>query len=161
MRPPRATIRSCWRLFRRADELGYDSLWLAEYHFRRRAAVPIADAAGGGRLRRTERMRVGTGVTLVPLHHPLILAEQLPSLTSRVAAGSTSGSGRPNDPAVLPALGIDPATKHARFVQRLRPAGAAWTDGRVASDDGPYQFPETRSGLRPCSSRTRRSTSPA
>ena len=34
-------------LFRRADELGYDSLWLAEYHFKRSGLRLVFNALGG------------------------------------------------------------------------------------------------------------------
>src|SRR5215217_881276 len=134
-------------LFRRADELGYDSLWLAEYHFRRRGLpYPSPTMLAAAVFAVTERMRVGTGVTLLPLHHPLILAEQLAQLDVQSGGRLDVGIGRPNDPATLLALGIDPSEKHARFVDGYDLLLRAWTAGRVSSDDGPFQFPEIEVG---------------
>ena len=57
------------------EELGYDSVWFSEHHcgaysFGNPAIMATAAAA------RTKRIRVGTGVSLVPLHNPVMLAEQ-------------------------------------------------------------------------------------
>lgn len=135
------------RLFRRADELRYDSLWLAEYHFKRDGLpYPSPTLLAAAVFAVTERMRVGTGVTLLPLHHPLILAEQLAQLDVQSGGRLDVGIGRPNDPAVLQALGIDPASKHERFVDGYNLLRRAWTDGRVSSDSGPFRFAETEVG---------------
>ena len=60
-----------------ADSLGFDVAWLAEIHFggafsllsNPLMAVPAI-------AQRTKRIRIGTAVTLLPLHHPLACAEQ-------------------------------------------------------------------------------------
>jgi alkanesulfonate monooxygenase SsuD/methylene tetrahydromethanopterin reductase-like flavin-dependent oxidoreductase (luciferase family) len=88
-------------------------------------------------------------VTLLPLHHPLILAEQLAQLDVQSRGRLDVGIGRPNDPAVLPALGVDPASKHARFVDGYNLLSRAWADGRVSSESGPFQFAETEVGPAP------------
>lgn len=131
-------------LFQEADRLGYDSLWLPELHFQRAGLSypsPLLLAAAVFAL--TERLRIGAGVVLLPLHHPLLLAEQLAQLDRQSGGRLDVGIGRPNDPAVLTALGIDPATKHERFVHGYHLLVEAWTRGQVASADGPWQFPET------------------
>ena len=142
--------RELLALFQRADELGFDSLWLAEYHFRR-AGLPYPSPLllAAAVFARTERMRVGTGVTLVPLHHPLILAEQLAQLDVQGNGRLDVGIGWPNDPAFLAALGVDPSTKHERFVHGYNLLLEAWTAGRVASMDGPWRFAETEVGPAP------------
>jgi alkanesulfonate monooxygenase SsuD/methylene tetrahydromethanopterin reductase-like flavin-dependent oxidoreductase (luciferase family) len=142
--------RELLALFQHADALGYDSLWLAEYHFRRAGLPypsPLILAAAVFAV--TERMRVGTGITLVPLHHPLILAEHLAQLDVQSGGRLDVGIGRPNDAAMLLALGIDPAAKHERFVAGYNLLLQARTEGRVASTDGPWQFDETQVGPAP------------
>ncbi|MFN8632339.1 MAG: LLM class flavin-dependent oxidoreductase [Chloroflexota bacterium] len=142
--------RELLTIFQRADELGFDSLWLAEYHFKRIGLTyPSPTLLAAAVFARTEQMRVGTGITLVPLHHPLILAEQLAQLDVQSNGRLDVGIGRPNDPAVLAALGIDPATKHERFVAGYELLRAAWTDGRVASATGPWRFDATEVGPAP------------
>ena len=139
--------RELLALFRRADELGYDSLWLPELHFRR-AGLPypspllLAAAVFAG----TERMRVGTGVTLLPLHHPLLLAEQLAQLDWQSGGRLDVGIGRGNDDAAMRALGIDPAARHERFVRCYELLLQAWGQDAVTSFHGPWQFESTAVG---------------
>jgi alkanesulfonate monooxygenase SsuD/methylene tetrahydromethanopterin reductase-like flavin-dependent oxidoreductase (luciferase family) len=60
-----------------ADELGFDIAWLAELHFFRPFSImpgPLFVATAIAQ--RTRRIRFGTGVTLLPFHHPLRIAEE-------------------------------------------------------------------------------------
>ncbi|MGH7364972.1 MAG: LLM class flavin-dependent oxidoreductase, partial [Candidatus Rokuibacteriota bacterium] len=60
-----------------ADSLGFDVAWLAEIHFG--AAFSLLSTplmAVPAIAQRTKRIRVGTAVTLLPLHQPLACAEQ-------------------------------------------------------------------------------------
>ena len=142
--------RELLELFRRADELGYDSIWLAEYHFRR-AGLPYPSPLllAAAVFATTERVRVGTGVVLLPHHHPLLLAEQLAQLDQQSGGRLDVGIGRGNDDAALRAIGVDPAEKHARFVASYELLLKAWARDRVSSDSGPWQFGETEVGPAP------------
>src|SRR3954454_23428258 len=59
-----------------AERLGLDVMWLAELHISPRSvlASPIAIAAGIAA--RTQRMKIGTAVQVLPLAHPLRQAEE-------------------------------------------------------------------------------------
>ena len=139
--------RELLALFRRADELGYDSIWLAEYHFRR-AGLPYPSPLllAAAVFATTERVRVGTGVVLLPHHHPLLLAEELAQLDQQSGGRLDVGIGRGNDDAALRAIEVDPADKHARFVASYELLLQAWGTGKVSSDNGPWQFAETEVG---------------
>ncbi len=58
-----------------AESIGFDSVWLTEHHFCDDGYTPsplvIAAAIGA----RTQRMRIGTNLMLMPLHDPIRLAE--------------------------------------------------------------------------------------
>ena len=73
------TYRNALELFVAADELGFDSGWVAQHHFGPGEAdglaspwIFLANAAA-----RTRRIHVGTAVTLIPLHHPVQLAQDV------------------------------------------------------------------------------------
>jgi probable F420-dependent oxidoreductase len=83
------------------ETAGIDSLWLSEIVFSRQVEpfVGMANALG-----RTRKLKVGTGVAVLPGRHPVLVAKQLASL-----AGLAPGR-------VLPAFGLQPARPAERQV---------------------------------------------
>ena len=67
-----------WRELALCDDLGFDYSFCVEHHFRPDESwmsSPALYAVGGGA--RTKRLRVGAMGFVVPLHHPLRLAEEI------------------------------------------------------------------------------------
>ncbi len=64
-----------------AEQLGFDSVWLAEHHFHSFgglfSATPVIGAAIA---QRTAKIRIGTAVILLPYHNPLRVAEDYATL---------------------------------------------------------------------------------
>ncbi|MBT2409920.1 LLM class flavin-dependent oxidoreductase [Streptomyces sp. ISL-12] len=71
---------------RGAEALGLDDVWLTEHHFLDSAVNPSALALAAYLLGRTERVHVGTAVTVLPLHSPVHTAEQA-ALLDQVSGG--------------------------------------------------------------------------
>ncbi len=128
-----------------AEAWGFASLWLNEEHFQ-------TPAAGDGRLcfspvilataiaARTTRIRVGFSVLLLPLHHPLRLAEEIATLDvlsgGRVDFGiSRGGNGR-----YFAAYGLDPEQRTAQFRDTLAFILRCWTDDTVTVGDGDERY---------------------
>src|ERR1700724_3023574 len=64
-----------------ADRLGFETVWLAEVHFAPRfSTMPTPLLLLAAIAERTTRLRLGTAVNLMPLHHPLRLAEEIATL---------------------------------------------------------------------------------
>lgn len=59
-----------------ADELGLDTVWLGEHHLTPDGMTPAPLVLAAAIAARTARIRIGTSVLVVPLHHPLRLAEE-------------------------------------------------------------------------------------
>jgi alkanesulfonate monooxygenase SsuD/methylene tetrahydromethanopterin reductase-like flavin-dependent oxidoreductase (luciferase family) len=75
------------------EDLGYDAAWFGEHHysgysFGNPAMIALAAAS------RTKRLRLGTGVSLIPLHHPLRLAEEYAMLDVLSSGRLDYGVGR-------------------------------------------------------------------
>jgi alkanesulfonate monooxygenase SsuD/methylene tetrahydromethanopterin reductase-like flavin-dependent oxidoreductase (luciferase family) len=60
-----------------AEPLGYSSVWIAEHHFNDYGLCPAPPVLAAFLAARTRTLRLGMGVSLLPLHHPVDLAEQL------------------------------------------------------------------------------------
>jgi probable F420-dependent oxidoreductase len=83
----------------RLEEMGVDSLWISELVFGSLVEPFIGMAHA---LARTSRLKVGTGVAILPGRHPVLVAKQLASLAAL-------SPGR-----VLPAFGLQPARAEER-----------------------------------------------
>jgi alkanesulfonate monooxygenase SsuD/methylene tetrahydromethanopterin reductase-like flavin-dependent oxidoreductase (luciferase family) len=59
-----------------AEELGFDSVWLAEHHFTRFGICPLALSFAYYVAARTRTIRVGTGVSVLTFQNPIFLAEE-------------------------------------------------------------------------------------
>ncbi len=60
-----------------AEPHGYASVWIAEHHFNDYGLCPTPPVLASFVAARTRSLRLGMGVSLLPLHHPVDLAEQL------------------------------------------------------------------------------------
>jgi alkanesulfonate monooxygenase SsuD/methylene tetrahydromethanopterin reductase-like flavin-dependent oxidoreductase (luciferase family) len=63
-----------------AESLGYHSVWIAEHHFNDYGLCPSPPVLASFVAARTTTLRLGMGVSLLPLHHPVDLAEELATL---------------------------------------------------------------------------------
>jgi alkanesulfonate monooxygenase SsuD/methylene tetrahydromethanopterin reductase-like flavin-dependent oxidoreductase (luciferase family) len=61
---------------RRAEQLGFDSVWFTEHHFSRHGIVPASLTVLAYLAGVTSAIRLGTAVAVLPFHHPIQLAEQ-------------------------------------------------------------------------------------
>jgi alkanesulfonate monooxygenase SsuD/methylene tetrahydromethanopterin reductase-like flavin-dependent oxidoreductase (luciferase family) len=147
--------RAFLRLFERADALGYDGVWLNELHFdRTELPYPAPLLLAAAIFARTERLRVGTSVLILPFHHPLLLAEQVLQTDFQSGGRLDVGLGRGTaSDDHFAALEIDLGTSRERFAEAFdvlvaactRPAvsaaGAFWRFEGVAVGPEPVQRP--------------------
>jgi len=110
--------RAFFALFDAADRLGFDGVWFSEFR------LPTADwpypsplLLAAALLARTERLRVGTSVLVLPLHQPLMLADEIAQLAFQSGGRIDIGVGRGTEPATLAVLQIDPSETRTRFEQ--------------------------------------------
>ena len=75
-----------------AEALGFRSVWLAEHHFSTYGYLSRPAQLATHIAAKTTRLRVGTAVIVVPLHHPLVVAEEIATLDLLAGGASTSGS---------------------------------------------------------------------
>lgn len=77
-----------------SEEAGLDAVWLAEHHFVPYGTCPSAITLAALLLGRTQRIRVGTAVSVLPTVHPVALGEQTALLHVTSGGRFTLGVGR-------------------------------------------------------------------
>ena len=128
-----------------AERLGLHSVWVPEMHFRPGAmASPLL--ALSAIAARTRRIRLGTTSLLLPIHHPLRIAEEVAALDALSGGRVELGLGRGFAPAVLRTFGVDARDKRDRFDAALAAILAAW---EAAEREGPAPRPALRPVQRP------------
>src|SRR5689334_14968370 len=73
---------------------GFDDVWLSEHHFIEDGYLPSILPAAAAIAARTNRIRIASGVLLMPFHNPIRLAEDIAPLmfSQGVASSLVSGS---------------------------------------------------------------------
>ena len=130
-----------------AEELGFDSVWAVEHHFRDYAACPdnlqyLAYLAG-----RTERITLATGAVIVPWNNPLRVAEKVSVLDHLSGGRAYLGLGRGLARREYEGFGMDMGTSRDRFDEAAAMILDALDTGFIEGN-GPY-YPQPRTELRP------------
>ncbi|MDA0263675.1 MAG: LLM class flavin-dependent oxidoreductase [Chloroflexi bacterium] len=126
---PAARVRDTIAQCQLADELGFDSVWLAELHFNpwfsvMSAPLMIASAVAQA----TKRIRIGNAVSLLPLHQPIRLAEEVATLDVLSNGRAIFGVGRGSMPTHFEGYGIDQEEGRDRFLEGLEVVLGSWAD---------------------------------
>jgi alkanesulfonate monooxygenase SsuD/methylene tetrahydromethanopterin reductase-like flavin-dependent oxidoreductase (luciferase family) len=114
------------------DQLGFHTAWLAEIHFFpavSRLASPLTVLAAAAQ--RTQRIRLGTAVTLLPLHNPLKIAEEAATVDILSGGRLELGVGRGAAPSMFAAYNVPIEESRQRFEEALAVIRQAWTSERL------------------------------
>ena len=116
---PTLAIHRDLELIEWLDQLGYDEAWVGEHHSAGWELIASPEVFIAAAAERTKHIRLGTGVSSLPYHHPLILADRiilLDHLTrGRVMFGV--GPGALSSDAAM--LGIEAVTQRPRMAEAL------------------------------------------
>ena len=129
-----------------AERLGYDSVWLTEHHFVDDGYMPSLMAVAAAIAVRTQRILIGTGLVLAPLHDPVRLAEDAATVDllsrGRLLLGLGMGWRREEFEGLL----IPMAERRARLIDAVRVLRQSWGDGLVT---GSRKRPRPQVSVRP------------
>jgi alkanesulfonate monooxygenase SsuD/methylene tetrahydromethanopterin reductase-like flavin-dependent oxidoreductase (luciferase family) len=124
-----------------AERWGLDVIWLAELHFTLGYSVLSAPLVVGAAIAaRTRRIKIGTAVQVLPLGHPLRLAEEAATLDHISNGRLIFGVGRSSFPHIYKAYGIPYAESQERFLETLEIMKRAWTGQGLAYEGKYYSF---------------------
>ncbi|HVO94212.1 MAG TPA: LLM class flavin-dependent oxidoreductase [Terriglobales bacterium] len=138
------TLREC----QRAEQAGFDSVWLGEHH--NNPILHPAPLIGLAALAScTSRIGLGTGVLLLPLYHPMMVAEE-GAMVDRVSGGRLIlGIGAGYAPEEFAAFGIPLNERGSRLEEGATLLLRLWTEERVTHHGRHYQAADATVTPRP------------
>jgi alkanesulfonate monooxygenase SsuD/methylene tetrahydromethanopterin reductase-like flavin-dependent oxidoreductase (luciferase family) len=110
-----------------AEALGYSSVWIAEHHFNDYGLCPAPPVLAAFVAARTTTLRLGMGVSLLPLHHPVDLAEQLAVLDVVSGGRLDVGIGRGGTLQDYQTFQSDRGDSRARVEEGIELIRRSWT----------------------------------
>jgi len=116
-----------------AEALGFESVWPVEQHFIADLSIlsaPLLFLAAVAE--RTQALRLGIAIILLPLSHPIRIAEEIATLDVLSNGRVEFGIGRGAIPAHFSGFGIPQGESRDRFLEGLEIVLAAWKNERVS-----------------------------
>ncbi|MGX7826449.1 TIGR03619 family F420-dependent LLM class oxidoreductase [Actinokineospora sp. 24-640] len=168
--PQAGDIATPWfatQVARRAEDIGYDSLWVFERLLRPVAPRNPYPASPTGRLPehmartleplstlafvagQTSTIALGTSVLIAPLHNPVVLAKQLATIDVLSQGRLVVGLGLGWSDDEFEAAGADGRSRGARFEEFLAVLKAVWTDDEPEYTGEHYRLARSVMGPRP------------
>ena len=101
------------------DWLGYDEAWIGEHHSAGWELIALPELIIAAAAERTKHIKLGTGVTSLPYHHPFMVAQRFVQLDHMTRGRAMMGCG----PGALTSdaymLGIEPSTQRPRMLEAM------------------------------------------
>jgi alkanesulfonate monooxygenase SsuD/methylene tetrahydromethanopterin reductase-like flavin-dependent oxidoreductase (luciferase family) len=116
-----------------AERYGFDAIWLAEIHFspsRSVLAAPLVIAAALAA--RTERLKIGSAVHVLPLANPLRTAEEAATVDHISHGRFEFGIGRSGFPTTYETFGVPYGESRDRMFEQLEIILKAWSEDRFS-----------------------------
>jgi len=132
-----------------AEELGYDTFFIAEHHFHEYGACPNPAVLLAAVARQTKRIKLGTAVTVLPLRDPRVVAEDYAMLDQisggRVMMGVGSGYLKHE----FEGFGVKIETKRFAFDEALAVIEALWNGQRVTHKSEHFELKDVPLNILP------------
>jgi probable F420-dependent oxidoreductase len=132
----------------RAEELGFDSVWMEEHHSVANHYWPSPFVVLAGFATRTSKVLLGTDIAVAAFHHPVRLAEDVALLDIMSGGRAVLGIAIGYKPDEFALYGVELEKRGARFEEQLAIVKGLWTQDRV-SFKGRYYTVEGRLEPRP------------
>ncbi|HZT06777.1 MAG TPA: LLM class flavin-dependent oxidoreductase [Chloroflexota bacterium] len=133
-----------------AEELGFECYWFTEHHFVLYGGpVPNPALIMSAAAARTSRIHLGSAISILPLHHPVQIAEDY-AMVDVVSGGRLEfGVGIGNAPGDFEVYGVPRDESRERFEEALEIITKAWTKDSFKHDGRFWRLPDAAMYPRP------------
>ncbi len=125
------------KLFELAEQLGYDTAWLAEHLFSTYGIATSIQVIAASVLQRVKRMRIGSAVCVIPFNHPLRTAADYALIDCLSRGRLNFGIGRAYQPHEFAGLGIEMSESRDMFDEGIELILKSWTE-ETFTHEGKY-----------------------
>jgi luciferase family oxidoreductase group 1 len=127
-------------ILRAAEDYGFDSVWPAEHHFSEYGYCVSAALMLSALVPVTRRIRLGTGIVVLPFHNPIRVAEEFALLDVMSGGRVDFGIGRGYQPHEFRGYGVDQTKSRGLFNEAIEIILQAWTRDRVDYEGAHFTF---------------------
>src|ERR1700741_4010387 len=146
---PTLAIQRDLELVQHMDNLGFEEAWIGEHHSAGYEIIASPEVFVAAAAERTRHIRLGTGVSSLPYHHPFMLADRMVLLDHLTRGRVMFGVG----PGALPSdafmMGIDPAQQRDMMEESLEAILLLLAGETVTMETEWFKLVKARLQLRP------------
>ncbi len=127
-----------------ADQVGFDNLWFVEHHFLMGfSGSPCPEILFGALSQRTKNIRIGFGVSILPNHHPVRIAERVAMVDQLTDGRVEFGTGRSNAYEQT-GQGIDPRDTREMWDEAITMLPQIWQSDEFSWEGKFWKVPSRR-----------------
>jgi limonene 1,2-monooxygenase len=148
---PTLAIHRDLALVEHLDRVGFDEAWIGEHHSAGYEIIASPEVFIAAASQRTSRIKLGTGVSSLPYHHPLMLADRMVLLDHLTRGRVMLGVGPGSLPSDAFMMGIEVAKQRDMMEESLEVILALLAGETVTHDAGWFKLRDARLQLLPYS----------
>lgn len=146
---PTVALQRDLELIEHLDRLGYDEAWIGEHHSAGVEIIGSPEVFIAAAAERTRRIRLGTGVSSLPYHHPLLLADRMVMLSHLTLGRAMLGCGPGSLPSDAMMMAIEPNRQREMMEEALEDILQLLAGQVVTSERDWYTLNDARLQLLP------------
>ena len=131
------------------EELGFESVWLAEHHFSAYGSMPSPQVAAAAISQITNKMDIGIGISILNFDHPVRIAEDYAMVDQLSKGRLRFGAGRGYQPSEAKGLGISMEKTREKYWESVEIIQGLWENETFSYNGEFYQFDDIRLTPRP------------
>jgi probable F420-dependent oxidoreductase len=117
-----------------AEQVGFNAILVGEHHQHRDGFLPSPLVVSTAVAARTQKIRIGTGILLLPLYHPVHVAEDAATLDIISKGRLILGVGMGYQAGDFGAFGVPLSQRVSRLEEGIEIIRACWTQDRFSYD---------------------------